>query len=652
MAARLVFFLVGVAFGPAIAQAQTSPPDTGAVAPDTVYALPNVTVEAARTQLRTEAAGARITRLGAADIAATGAHTVADLLEARTGLFVKQYGSGGLASVSLRGTNSSQTLVLVDGQRVADPQTGQVDLSLLPTVLLESVDVLHGASSARYGSGSIGGVVRLHTLQPAHDLRVKTMVEAGAFGERRGGIVLSGGGQHLSGLGAAELSHSKGNFTYTNEALIPRREQHRRNADRSLATLFGKVNYRGSRHRVSVTGWYNRVERGLPGVSTGPPGHARQEDEHARLLLQSTTALEWGQLRIKGQAQRTVTRFRNPEAGVQFSVGDTSQTQRYALNATLDRPLGRHWGVTGGVAAGIDRADLQGGVRRTRGGAFVEAAGRYGRVRLFPALRLDAYLPSRADDIVALSPRLGIDVQPLSWEGWHVRGSAGRAFRAPTFNERFFEPGGNPDLRAEDGWSAEVGTALRLHQDPYRASAEVTAYETHISDQIVWQPSFVGPGVQVWRPSNVARIVTRGLEISLHGRLILSDAAQLRGGGTFTHTEAQNRAHPQARSFGKQLRYVPRQQLKTYLGASWKSIRVDVSERLVGRRFFTTDETQALPPYQVFDLRARYERAFGPVRASLGVTLENVLDRDYSIIRSYPMPSRHARIHLSLETAQ
>ena len=97
-------------------------------APDTTVALPEVEVEADRAGGQT--AEGRLTVLGPEAIEATAAQTVADVLEARTGLFVKRYG-GGLATLSLRGTSSTHTLLLLDGLRIADPQSGQVDLSLL-----------------------------------------------------------------------------------------------------------------------------------------------------------------------------------------------------------------------------------------------------------------------------------------------------------------------------------------------------------------------------------------------------------------------------------------------------------------------------------------------------------------------------------------
>lgn len=644
MAAWIRYIAIVVALAPGWAAAQA--PDTTAARLDSVVALPNVTVEAMRDRLRTEAAPLRVTSLSASDIAATGAATAADLLQARTGLFIKQYGEGGLALPSLRGTSGSQTLVLIDGQRVADPQSGQVDLSLLPTVLLDGVDVTHGATSARYGSGSIGGVVRLRTLAPTHELRVKTSGAAGAFGRRTMGGVVSGGQGMVSGLAAVEVGRSERDFPYVNETLRPPRTVRRDDADRTLTTLFGKLDVDPPGHRLSVTGWYNDVERGLPGASNAPSSGARQWDTHGRLLTQYQAPTPLGALDVRGRLQHTRLRYANPSTDTRR----TTRTQAYDLTAELRQPLSAQWMLAGGITTGLDRADARGGVRRTRMSPFVHAAGSVGPVTLYPALRVDSYLSQQAPDVVALSPQLGLNWTLASEPGIHLKGSVGRAFRAPTFGERFFDPGGTPSLRAEHGWSADAGVVVQQRSARTSWQAEATAFATRIRDQIVWFPSVVGPGVRVWRPSNVAQVLSRGVEASLRGAFRPAPNWQLDGGLYFTHTAAENRANPATRAFGHQLRYVPREQLKWHAGAAWRGLRLDVSGRFVSRRFITADETQALPPYQVVDARLHYDRAFGPVRLGLGLTVDNVLDARYSIIRFYPMPPRHARLRITLQT--
>lgn len=614
---------------------------------DSVLALPEVTVEAERGRLRSETAALRITTLGPGAIAATSARTVADLLEARTGLFIKRYGEGGLATVSLRGTNSNQTLVLVDGQRVADPQSGQVDLSLLPTVLLESVEVLHGANAARYGSDGIGGVVRLHTLQPTNDWRVRTTGRLGAFGAQSAGAVASGGQGRVTGLVATEVSQSERDFPYTNDALFPPRTQRRRGADRSLTTVFSKVRYDGPHHRLSVNGWYNDVERGLPGASNADPSGARQWDIHRRLLGDYQTTLGASLLSVDARAQQSELRYVNPSNDTRT----TARTQSYGTTGRVQAPLDAHWSVEGGATLGYDAADLRGGVQRTRFGGFVQGTGAYGRWQLRPALRLDRYQTARgAENLTALSPRLGVNVRPLRWDGLRLKGQVGRAFRAPTFSERFYLPGGNPDLTAERGWSAEAGAIVSGSRPHAAGQLEVTAFATRIREQIVWFPSFVGPGVQAWSPSNVAEVVTRGVEFSARGTARLGDRAHLNGEFYFTHTAAEDRSNPAIRAYGRQLPYVPKQQLKAFAGATWGPVTLDLTGRLVSERFITTDESQALPPYQVLDARLAVTQPIGPVAVTLDVAVQNVLDTDYEIIRFYPMPPRHARLRLTIDT--
>ncbi len=640
MAARLLLFVLLML--PALRAAQAQPaPDTTTAPADTV-ALPEVRVEAAR--LSFEAPGLRTTTLGRAEITATAAQNVAGLLERRTGLFVKRYGPGGLATVSLRGTGAGQTLVLGTGQRVADPQTGQVDLSLLPTVLLSSVTVGAGAQSARYGSGALGGVVHLRTLHPTEALRLRATAGAGAYGQRRAGLAASGGQERLQALAALEWSTAEGDFPYVNTALYPPRRVRREGAGRRAATAFGTLAYTGEALAAHATAWYTDAERGLPGTSHTDPAGARQWDRRLRLMAQAETPLPNGTLRLDGQLLRATQRYAHPAGGVR----DTTRTATYALGATAHLAPGPDWLLTGGFRAALDRAALRGGLRRTRLGAFLSADARYGRLALHPALRLDTYL-SEGRNMAVLSPSLGLRLRPLSSvEGLRLKARLGRAFRAPTLGERYRVPGGNPALQAEDGWSAEAGAALRLGAQRRMLRAEVTVFALRLTDQIIWYPSYVGPGVQVWRPRNVGRVLTRGAEVSLRGEAHLLDALALNGGLFFTHTDARRRANPEAPAYGKQLRYVPRQQLKLHLGLVWQRWRLDFSARLVSRRYVASDESVALAPYQVVDAHLRYALPLGPMRLTLGLTLENALSEDYHIIQFYPMPPRHLALRLTL----
>ena len=112
--------------------------------------------------------GVAATVIDAAEIAASKATTVLDLLRTVPGLDVVQSGGPGtVTSLFLRGTSSTQTLVLVDGVPLNSPYFGGTDLSALSTANVERVEVVRGPFSALYGSEAIGGVVRVFTRRGA-----------------------------------------------------------------------------------------------------------------------------------------------------------------------------------------------------------------------------------------------------------------------------------------------------------------------------------------------------------------------------------------------------------------------------------------------------------------------------------------------------
>jgi outer membrane receptor protein involved in Fe transport len=128
-----------------------------------------------------------------------GARQISDALNFVPGLFIRNYGGlGGLKTVSMRGANASQTLVLVDGVRMNSAQSGQIDLSLIPLSMLDGIEVLRGGAAALYGAAAMGGVINIRTkrAQPPPSLyaadslaTIKTLhaqaqAEIASFGEQ------------------------------------------------------------------------------------------------------------------------------------------------------------------------------------------------------------------------------------------------------------------------------------------------------------------------------------------------------------------------------------------------------------------------------------------------------------------------------------
>ena len=607
---------------------------------DTTIVLPGITVTATRSQTTTAAAPMRVTVLDASPVEQYGVHTLPELLEDRTGAYIRQYGAGGLSTLSIRGTGSQQTLVLLDGHRIADPQLGQLDLSLFPAILLESVEVMYGAGSALYGSDGMGGVVNLRTLSPGDNSGFRLIGELGAYGEQNGGCLLKRAYGKYAVLGLIEYSRADGDFLYTNEALFPPRKVVRENADRKRLSLYSSISYSSGEHRLRLAGWYNDSERGLPGLATTPSKDERQWDKLARFWVDDELQFRWGLLQIGGLLQQSTLRYVNP----QLELDDTGQTVISSLEVEAIIPAGSKWLVSGGLSGGYGRArhpSLVSRAQEYQSSVFVHATGQIGRWFFYPALRTDTYITDLGLRRFVFNPGLGINVKPFSDGPFNVKVSTGRSFRMPTFNDRFWQPGGNPDLNPERGWSYDAGLYIQRSRDV----AELSVFGAQAMDQIVWLPSDDG----YWVPDNVYRTRTLGAELSYRRIWSWRHRYHLEGGLFYTFTDARNRSDPTSSSYSHQLRYVPREQLKLYLGVNAGRLGLDVNGRYTGRRFITEDGSQYLDPHVVLDAQVRVSQQIGGITTQVSLNVENLFDARYAVVQHYPMPPRHLRLKVLIE---
>ncbi|MBP2673075.1 MAG: Iron complex outerrane recepter protein, partial [candidate division NC10 bacterium] len=118
--------------------------------------------------------------------------TLAGILSAAPGLFVKDYGgSSGLKTLSQRGLSAEHTAILLNGLPVNSAQNGIMDLGMTPLENVERIEVLHGGSSLSFGSQALGGVVNLVSRAPASEPAARAGLTLGSYGYER--FSISGG---------------------------------------------------------------------------------------------------------------------------------------------------------------------------------------------------------------------------------------------------------------------------------------------------------------------------------------------------------------------------------------------------------------------------------------------------------------------------
>ncbi len=143
-----------------------------------------ITVSPTRRPMPIDQVGSTVTVVTAADIDRGQQRTVPDVLRAIPGVTVVQAGGpGGATTVSLRGTNTNHTKVMIDGVDAGDPSNanGAFDFGNLLTSDIERIEVLRGPQSGLYGSDAIGGVINIVTRKGAWPTRATATLEGGSF---------------------------------------------------------------------------------------------------------------------------------------------------------------------------------------------------------------------------------------------------------------------------------------------------------------------------------------------------------------------------------------------------------------------------------------------------------------------------------------
>ncbi len=176
--------------------------------------LSEVVVTASRTAEPLSATGSAISVVSGETIATSNPGSLVDALRSIPGLDISENGGpGGTANVRLRGANTGQTLVMIDGIRVNDPTaaSGDFEFAMFAPSAIDRIEVLRGPQSALYGSDAMGGVINIITKKGTGPAQFNVRTEAGSYGTvvTQGSVVgtngpwsyaFTGGGQHSNGF--------------------------------------------------------------------------------------------------------------------------------------------------------------------------------------------------------------------------------------------------------------------------------------------------------------------------------------------------------------------------------------------------------------------------------------------------------------------
>ncbi|MCG9065932.1 TonB-dependent receptor [Laribacter hongkongensis] len=577
------------------------------------------------TATRTPVQAASLTRdvsvITRDDIARAGPTSLPELLSREAGIeFASNGGDGRQSSLFIRGTNSNQSVVLIDGVRVVSATTGATALEQIPLEQIERIEIVRGPVSGLYGADAIGGVVQVFTRKGRGAPAPHLSLAAGNDGTWRVGAGIGGVVGDTSF--AVDVTHrtTDGGFSATNRDNFnynPDEDGYRNTAysvrvSHLLAEghevgfnafqAFGRAQYDANQ---DLTGQINDIQKNRVQANSVYLKNQLTERWHSTLTLSQavdrsenfTPRNPWGPDYGRFKTTQDTLTWQNDlalgaagqlTAGYEHQKQKVSSTQEFTVSNRQNNAVFAGW--NGEFGASLLNASLRHDNNSQFGGKTTGTLG-YG-YRVNEAVKLTA-----------------------NW---------GTAFRVPTFNDLYWPDDGNgyvgnPDLKPESSRNAEVGAEF----SGALGKLKLAAFENRVDDLI---NGYDCSGGFPCTSSNVNKATIKG--VSLTGSTVLAGTT-LRGN--------VNWQDPRDDITDKRLTYRSEWYGTLDVSRPFDQLTLGSTLRVAGSRYADSGNTKELGGYALVDLYADY--ALNPT-TRLFARVNNAFDRDYTQLAGYNTAGR------------
>ncbi|MDR2193374.1 MAG: TonB-dependent receptor [Treponema sp.] len=587
------------------------------------------------------------------------APTVTALLEELVDMGAMSYGPyGNTASVNMRGMGSGRVAVLIDGVPVNSAQSGAFSAESIGVDSIERIEVKYGGADTEFNvSGAMGGVINIITVKErGHDQKKlrfgggvsNTATLPGSYRTRDGVHANAAYGdvfdtQHINAFAYHMWDTARDEFSVAVSLFANSAENHflfddyygitRRRINNETRDGGGRLAFTwdfANLARLSYTGDLYAGDKNIPGPMTAT-AYGKQKDFSTRhSLFFDTPAAFRDDLAVEATVSYALQRL-----GYEESAAASLHTlcAVYAANRwtwytarrfTLKTGWDYAYNYLDSTNTGVIDAHNEG----------VYLTGEWDRgILIIPSVKLAL----DRGGVVPI-PKLGVArrINGASGGAFSISANAFRVFKFPTFNDRYWSGDataqGNPDLRSEDGWGADIGAA---YAGAFTVDAAV--YASYIRDSIHWR-SRNG----VWQPVNIGEAALFGADVRIQKEFALH-----RGGITaivpsVSYQYVRSYILTEDFTFASNIRmpYMPEHAFSAALEARWntgsgKEGSVRLSGHYTGTRYTETLNVVRLKPYMLLNA-ALNQRITARLTAFLA--LRNLLNMSYVSIQDYPMP--------------
>jgi len=598
---------------------------------DSLQRLKEVTIEAQRIDV--PVTGTSMDTIDAKLKSFYSSSSVSDLMATSGKIFVKSYGPGTLASLALNGTTSTQTNILWNGFKIESPMVGQTDASLLPVFFTDEVIIQSGGRSDSWGSGSMGGSILLNN-SPLFNSGLSVMAQSsvGSYGDNFFSTKAEYGTKKYSGNIAWFNHQSKNNYLYKD---FSGNDVNRSNAGFSSEGIMSNHFLHAGKHTFSLHAWLQDSDRDLPSSVTESPSTSSQIDKSIRAI----GAWKYG----KGNFITEVRTGINSEQLI-YKKYEADSSDFFTSSSRVESRYIFHESQL------LVAIDYEHSKAHEHYYSIVPEQNLFATTaswkKEFRKIKMNAAVNARMEWIDGkdspLVPSFGVEKKlPLNLQ---FNLSAARVYRNTTFNERYWNPGGNPNLLPESGWSYNTSLYHLYQLRAINSNASIEYFDNRITNQVVWMSG------TYYSPVNVLSVHSYGITAREKITVAIKQLA-VSLTGTYTYTRSVNTkvASNQQSSLDKQSIYVPLHQGSGFIFLAYGKFMLSYEHVFTGSYYVQSDNLDSLPSWSVANAGLTYKLPYRKFGIELQFKVKNIFNENYYVINYYPMPLRTYYISMLLK---
>jgi iron complex outermembrane receptor protein len=540
--------------------------------------------------------------------------SLSNLLNFNSNIYIKENGYGMVASPSFRGTNASQTAVIWNGIPINSNLTGQTDFNTIVIGTLNNVIIRRGGGSSQYGSGAVGGSIHLNNIidfteNSSNELTMYygSYASVGGIFKRK----MATEKKYLD-IGVDFIS-SDNDYEYIG--------LNRKNENGEFNKLNISLNG-GLRLDNSSLIWnsnYFSGSRNLSGTVTTFNKDNYKDETFRNLLTWNSKSKKWNNT-IKGaHIFEQYQYYPNRENVLYFEGKSNTIIGDYQLEYNINEKItvSSILNLTHIKAEGSNIGDES---RNTLSAIFIWKQLVSDKLSYNINIRQEFLNDFENPLIVSIDTKYNIK----QW--YSLKANASKNYRVPTFNDLYWNNGGNIDLKPEISYQGEISNEFYLNH----FHLNMNLFYIQSKNLISWQPDMNG----MFSPVNISATENIGYEIvAKFSKSIQKNIFNI--GINYAYTSAKNI------ETGKQLIYVPFHKVTGTIDYRIQRFNAYIQQLFNGKVFTTTDNSTDLDSYLVANIGLDYFFSYKTMPIKIGFKLNNIFNKYYENVAYRPMPNRN-----------